>query len=331
MAKKYRNLFPNIITDANLRQAYELTARGKHETMGYLQFKEFAEPSLADLRNELASETYRTGEYRCFMVTDPKPRQIMALSFRDRIAQHALVNVIGPIFERMFLPVSYACRDGRGTHAGVRHLQAMMRHLGRDGPVHCLKMDFSKYFASIDRNILNGMIRRKISCSMTMRLIEVITPPDGRGLPIGSLTSQLYANLYADAFDRTLIHDMGQAHFVRYMDDTVVLSHSQAMLREVKSWAEWFAHDRLHLSFSRWSIAPVSRGVNFLGYRIWPTHKLLRRQSVARAKRKIAAYVARGETEKLTRFLASWHGHASWAMPTTSFNSWRNVLSIVIN
>lgn len=313
MGKKFRNLLPEITSEANMRLAYWQTARGKRATNGYLIFKEYAEANLAVLQKELRDGTYKPGEYRRFMVRDPKPREISALPFRDRLAQHALVNVIEPIFERTFVPQSYACRSGMGTHAGAVRAQAIMRSLGRDGrPVYCLKMDFSGYFRNIDRARLNAMIRRKISCRATLALIERITPPDGVGLPIGSLTSQLWANVYGTEFDRFLLA-RGWRDFVRYMDDTVVFGHSAAALRDLKDQAEAFAAEALGLRFSKWSVAPVTRGVNFLGYRIWPTHKLLRRQSVVRAKRKTRKYVATGNQEALTRFLASWRGHARWA------------------
>ena len=312
MGHKYRNLIGHILSDENMRSAFRQTSKGKRHTKGYLQFKEYSEVNLAKLKTELASGAYRVGEYRHFTVLEPKPRKIMALPVRDRLVQHMLVNVIEPIFERTFLPMSFACRKGCGTHAGMTKAQALVRHMGRDGPVYCLKMDFSGFFHNIDREKLNAIIRRKITCRATLALIEAITPPKGRGLPIGSLTSQLWANVYATEFDRFLLAK-GWHNFVRYMDDTVVFGHSMPELHRLKDEAEAFALAELGLRFSKWSVSPVTRGVNFLGYRIWPTYKLLRRQSVVRAKRKIRRFVAKGENEALTRFLASWKGHAAWA------------------
>jgi retron-type reverse transcriptase len=162
MGKKYRNLMPLILADENLRLAYRQTSRGKRLTKGYLQFKEYAEANIGALKGEIATGEYRLGEYRHFTVLEPKPRLIMALPFRDRLAQHALVNVIEPIFEKTFLPMSFACRTGRGTHSGMIQAQALMRRLGKDGPVYCLKMDFKGFFHNIDRARLHTVIRRKI-------------------------------------------------------------------------------------------------------------------------------------------------------------------------
>jgi hypothetical protein len=190
-------------------------------------------------------------------------------------------------------------------------LQADMRRLSDH--TFYLKTDFSKYFYNIDRSILHRLIGRKISCRATLGMIEAVTPSNGTGIPIGNLTSQLWANVYGGMLDRHLHSDLGERHWYRYMDDVVILGRDLAHMRALKDKIERFAHDEMRLSLSKWTIGKVASGVNFLGYRIWPTHKLLRRQSVTRAKRKIAAYRAAGEFESLHRFLASWLGHAGWA------------------
>lgn len=315
MAKRYRNLIGRITAPETMRQAYRLTARGKRLTSGYLDFKEFDAFNLDTLAAEMARGTYEQGEPYEFYILDPKRRLISALPFRDRVAQQALCLVIAPIFDRALLPRSFACRPGKGTHAGVVTLQSDLRHLTRDGkPLYFLKTDFSRYFASIELPALWRLIEAKISCSATLRLIEAVVPRHGIGLPIGSLTSQIFANLYTGAtLDRHLQQTLGEDYWYRYMDDLVVLGSSSEHLRRIKQSVEEFSRDRLGLRFSKWSIAPIHRGVNFLGYRIWPTHKLLRRDSVTRARRKIAAYRAGGHAERLRQFLAAWLGHARWA------------------
>lgn len=314
MAKKYRNLIGLITDPANIRVAHDATARGRRKTEAYLSFKEYGPLNLDILRDELMNGTYRPGPVREFLVHEPKPRLITALPFRDRVAQHALVNIIGPIFEATFLPRSYACRAGKGTHAGVRDVQAELRRMHKTGrPVYYLKTDFAKYFPSIDRSRLHAMIRRKISCAATLRLIETIVPPTGLGLPIGSLTSQLFANVYGGAVDRFLQCERGIKTWFRYMDDIVVLGFEQAVLRRLKADIEAFAGETLGLRFSKWRVAPVSGGINFLGYRIWPKHKLLRKDSVLRAKRRLKHLAAYGQGEDAMQFAAAWQGHAQWA------------------
>ncbi len=314
MAKHHRNLIGPITADVNMMAAYRRTARGRRLTPGHLEFKEFSPLNLERLATQMRDGSYRQGTPHTFEIFDPKRRQISALPFRDRVAQHALCAVIEPIFDATLLPRSYACRKDKGTHAGTIAVQAELRHLTRGAePIYVLKTDFSRYFASIERGALWNLIEAKISCRATLRLIAQMVPQSGIGLPIGSLVSQIFANVYAGELDRHLQQDLGERHWHRYMDDLVVFGPSIEHLRRIRDDIEAFSRDRLGLRFSKWSVQPVSRGVNFLGYRIWPSHKLLRKDSVQRARRKIAGYHAAGDTDRLGKFLASWTGHAGWA------------------
>lgn len=313
MGQKFRNLMPSIVDPANLREAYRRARRDKRMTAGHLEFKEHSESNLARIGQVLAAGAYTVPAYHTFTIFEPKARVIMALPFYDRVIQHALCNVVDPIFEAVMMPMCAACRVGKGTHYGVIRVQAHMRELARNGPVHFLKMDFRQYFANVDRSTLHAEIRRKISCRATLRLIEIITPAEGQGLPIGNLTSQLWANLYGHMLDRFLVHELGIRHATRYMDDTVIFSNDREELRLHKTKIDDFVANTMRLSFSKWSIQSISRGVNFLGYRIWTAHRLLRRDSVQRAKRKIRIMREKGDIAALSRFLASWTGHAKWA------------------
>ncbi|UXS34021.1 Retron-type reverse transcriptase [Agrobacterium tumefaciens] len=314
MGKKYRNLIGQITADANMRRAYRRTANGKRLTTGFLEFNEFSILNLEDLAQAMRDGTYRPGQPHEFKIFDPKERMISALPFEDRVAQHALCAVIEPIFQVTLLPRTFACRPGKGTHAAAKAVQADMRRLSLDSEqLYILKTDFSRYFASIEHGALWQLIEAKISCCATLRLIEAMLPRTGVGLPIGNLLSQIFANIYGGVVDRHLQQDLGERYWYRYMDDIVVLGQSSEHLRKVRASIEDLSRERLGLRFSKWSIQPVSRGVNFVGYRIWPTHKLLRRDSVTRAKRKIRAYRAGGDHRRLEKFLAAWVGHAKWA------------------
>lgn len=304
-----------------MREALRLTARGKRLTTGYLDFKEFGPLNLEQLASDMRTGAYVPGEPHEFQIFDPKLRTISALPFRDRVAQQALCLVVGPLLDKTLLPGCYASRKGKGTHAGARDLQAAIRRLerrcdavGQGECVYFLKTDFSRYFASIELPVLWGLIERKISCRATLGLVESMVPRHGIGLPIGSLTSQIFANLYTGlTLDRFLQQDLGESTWFRYMDDLVVLGTTSAHLRGIKDAVEAYSASDLGLRFSKWQIAPAARGINFLGYRIWATHKLLRRDSVVRARRKITAYRAAGDDERLSKFLAAWVGHASHA------------------
>lgn len=325
MTKRYRNLIGRITSPENMQNAYRLTARGKRGSGGYLEFKEYDALNLDALARDMRDGRYVQGAPSQFYIFDPKKRLISALPFRDRVAQQALCQVIGPIFERALLPRAFACRPEKGTHAGVRALQSDLRRLSKpsrtpldDGlanrPVYFLKTDFSRYFASIELPVLWRLIEAKVSCRATRALIEAMVPRAGIGLPIGALTSQIFANLYTGAtLDRFLQQELRETYWYRYMDDLVVLGVCPDHLRRVKEAIERFSREHLGLRFSKWSVAAARRGINFLGYRIWASHKLLRRDSVARARRKIKAYRARGDEAQLSKFLAAWLGHAKFA------------------
>jgi len=313
MGQKYRNLIEQIATTDNLYSAYRKAMRGKRYTAGHLAFKQHLAANIGMLRDALLDGSYRPSEPRKFMVYEPKPRQISALPFGDRVVQHALCNIIEPIFERTFLPNSHACRTGRGTHTAVVAAQAHMRR----GHTWVLKMDFAKFFASVDRATLHAEIGRKVSCRATLALISHIVPTTGTGLPIGNLTSQLFANVYGHVWDRFITHKLKLSAWIRYMDDTVIFAHSREVLAVIQHGLKWFAGQTLKMTFSKWSIRKCIAGLPWLGYRVWPTHKLLLRASVVRAKEKLASYRTQGLTEQRARFIAAWRGHAQWA---NSFN-----------
>jgi retron-type reverse transcriptase len=321
MVKKHRHLIEQITDIDNLRLAYEKTAKGKKLTFGYLEFKEFSEVNLLRVQEELRSGEYKIGGYRQFLVYEPKPRLISALDFKDRLVQHALCNVVAPIFERTLMPQTFACRVGKGTHKGVEYLQAAMRSTKA---TYFLKTDYSKFFPSIDHDVLHAMINRKIDCEKTLRVLREIIPLEGRGIPIGSLTSQLFANVYGNAIDRFIHFELKHRQWARYMDDIVILGHDKDQLVDSFLRINDFSMGKLKLNISKWQVSPISQGVNFLGYRIWPTHKLLRKDSVTRAKRKVARYVKHDDMDSLTKFAASWQGHAKWADTNNLFKWMEN-------
>jgi hypothetical protein len=321
MGAKYRNLIQPITTIENLRDAYRKTSNGKRMSWGYLEFKEYAEANLLLIQEELRDGSYLIGPYREFTIYEPKSRLISALDFKDRLVQHALCNVISPIFENGLLPYTFACRVGLGSHAGVRHVQARLRSTQHK---YFLKTDFSKFFPSVNRARLHEMIYKKIRCEKTLKILREIIPTEGVGIPIGSLTSQLFANVYGNSVDRFVHFDLCHKHWARYMDDIVILDCDPHRLRNSFERISEFSERDLGLRISKWQASPVSRGVNFLGYRIWPTHKLLRKDSVTRAKRKIQKFISHKDNESLQKFIASWSGHAKWADTHNLFNWMEN-------
>lgn len=309
MGLKYKKLFDKIVDLENLKIAYKNTCKGKKETFSYLEFKEFDQFNLTQIQKELINNEYKIGNYRNFFIYDPKKRLISALSFKDRIVQHALCNIITDIFDKTFLPNSFACRKGYGTHKGVIYIQSLLRRFNYK---YFLKTDFSRYFPSIDTNVLHTMIRKKIKCNKTYNLITEIVPLNTSGIPIGNLTSQLFANVYGNSIDHYLKHKLKINHFARYMDDIVVLGDSYSELYKIYNHIKEYSLNILKLKISKWNVSSTNKGINFLGYRIWKDYKLIRKLSVLRAKRKVKKYLINKDNDKLKMFLASWHGHIKW-------------------
>ncbi|MDI3548112.1 MAG: RNA-directed polymerase [Halanaerobiales bacterium] len=326
IAKTYTNLYPRIYDFQNLELAYMKARRAKRFQEEVLQFSFNLESNLIQIQNELIYKTFRTGRYRYFYVHDPKTRLVAALPFKDRVVQHALCNVIEPLFEERFIPDSYACRVGRGIHAGADRVMQFLRVTQHKWDrVYCLKADVSQYFPSINHAILKAIIRKRIACPDTLWLIDEIIDSGGdggdcsRGLPIGNLTSQLWANVYLDQLDHFVKEILREKYYVRYMDDFVILGGDKRHLWEVKQEIEGFLADKLDLQLNgKTGIWPISQGIDFLGYRIWPTHRLIRKSSIKRMKRKLKAFQRKYregkiDLEKINATIQSWLGHVSHA------------------
>lgn len=307
MGKKYKNLKEQICSWDNLLLAYKKTCKGKRYTRSFLQFQEYDLINLKRIQQGLIDGSYQMDPIKEFYVFEPKSRLIKALSFRDRVVQHAICNIIEPIFDKTFLSNSYACRKGKGTHAGVKDIQSVLRKYPEKK--YFLKTDFSKFFHSIQYDTLFEIIRNKIKCSFTIEILRKMLPVGGSGLPIGWLISQLFANVYANTLDSYLQFELKVKHWFRYMDDIIVIHEDPKYLVEIKDLIKEFISNNLGLTFSKWSVKLVSKGINYLGYRVWNNYKLIRKDSVKRAKQKLNKYTG----NELNKFIGSWNGHIQWA------------------
>jgi hypothetical protein len=164
------------------------------------------------------------------------------------------------------------------------------------------------------------MVHQKIVCKKTIKIIEEIIKPNEIGIPIGSLTSQLFANVYGSKLDNYIHYELGYRKWARYMDDVIILGFDNNKLRSDFEKIQNFSNLEMKMKISKWHCRSVSKGINFLGYRIWHSHKLLRKSSVKQAKRKIAKYIKYKDDSSLNKFLASWRGHANWADTNNLFN-----------
>lgn len=326
--KTHNGLFEQLITFEALHSAYQRARKGKRRSWPCRLFERDLEGNLIELQNELIWGQYRIGGYRSFQVHEPKTRTITALTeFRDRVVQHALMAVLEPLWERSFSAHSYACRVGKGAHAGADYAQGMMRDcLRRHGTLYALKADVRKYFPSIQHAALKRLVRRKISDRRVLQLLDHILDSycepgaPGRGIPIGNLTSQLMANVYLDALDQHVKCRLGERWYCRYMDDFIVLHPSKEHLHALRLSIEVWLGKELHLDLNHKTVVfPVAvrhgRGLDFLGYHLWPHKRRLRKASLKRFKRRVRRlqrqYAARTASfTDIRQQLSSWLAHA---------------------
>jgi len=321
--KRVGNLYHKIYEFENLYKAYRKASLGHKENSEILEYMFNYEGRLFEIQRELIDKTYKTGKYFSFYIYDPKKRLIMALPFRDRIVQHALCNVIEPVFEKGFIYDSYACRAGKGAHRGITRVEKFIKILGRD--IFVLKCDIKKYFYSIDHGVLKSIIRKKIKCQDTLWLIDNIIDSNNSevGIPIGNLTSQLFANMYLNELDHYIKEELRIKHFVRYMDDFVIMSKSKRELWDNYYSIKQYVENVLKIEFNnKTKLFPLSQGIDFLGYRQFYDFRLLRKRCIRKNKRKFKKFSElfnRGliNFEKINQSVQSFIGHAKWA------NSWR--------
>lgn len=288
--KRHGQLMEAIAEPANLRLAFWKAAKSKRAKADCRAFQERLEENVASLRAELLSGSVAVGEYHTFTIYDPKERTICAASFRERVLHHALMNVCEPVLERAAIFDSYACRKGRGQQVAVRRATGYARQNG-----WFLKMDIRKYFDSIDQEVLRGLLARKFKDAGVLevfdRILATYQTAPGQGLPIGNLTSQHFANYYLAPLDRFIKEGLQCRSYVRYMDDFVVWGETAAELREVWRRVEDFLTTELKLELkSNVMLNRTERGMDFLGYRIFPRDLRLAKRSKRRFASKFRAY-----------------------------------------
>lgn len=288
MPKRHGNLFDTCFSMEALYAAYERGRRGKRKTFSVMRFERDLGANLQALHTELHAGTYQPQPYRHFMVKEPKPRQISAPAFRDVVVQHAIYAVIYPIFDAGFIHDSYGCRVGKGTHRASDRAQQFLRQSAPGNVI--LQLDIRKFYRSIVRATLRRLIERKIKDGRLVDLIMRFADDGGdTGVPIGSLLSQLDALIYLDPLDHFVKRVLKVRRYVRYVDDFILWCDSREQAVEHRDAIIAFLADSLALTLSRWTIAPVSRGVNFVGFRTWRKRRFVRKHSLFRFSRSLKA------------------------------------------
>lgn len=322
MAKTYKNLFDQALSFSALLAAHHKGRKGKRFTAEVIKFEMDLESNLLALLEELKAGTYRPAGYREFIIYEPKQRLIKAAPYRDRVVhQWYVANFIKPIFGKAFIYDSYACLEGKGMHRAAFRVQQYLRRAHRiwEKP-YALKCDIKSYFFSIDHDILYNIIAEKIKDPKVLWLTRVILDStENPGIPVGSYTSQWFANLYLHQLDMFIKHKLRVKMYARYMDDFVMVLPDKTTASHVLEEIRTFLKRELKLELNHKSqVFPAKNGVNFCGYKIWPTHMKIRTESKRRIKRKLRKFQEKfkaGEmnADDIRRVLVSWIGYAKHA------------------
>lgn len=315
--KRHGDLYRKIISEENLKLAYQKSRKGKAWQRNVKEIDQRQEYYLSELLHILQNKEYKTSQYKTKMIYEPKFRTIYILPYYpDRILQHAIMNVLEPIWDKLFIYDSYACRQGKGQHKGsLRCMQFVKRNK------YCLKCDISKFYPSVNHEKLLKIIKRKIKCKDTLVLLEeIINSIEGESnVPIGNYLSQWFGNLYMNELDQLIKHKYHIKDYIRYCDDFLLFSNSKEKLNQMKLIIEKFITEQLKMKLSKCDLFPVTQGVDFLGYRHFPQgYILLRKTTAKRVKKRLKSLFWKVKHKKISKesaisTIASTKGWLRWA------------------
>lgn len=287
--KRFGNLFPKICHYGNIKEAFRNASKGKSDYHEVKKFKEDVHGHCDRIRRMLLDKTFQNAEYTRFTSNQyGKERNISKLPFYpDRVIQHALCQVLEPIWNKQYIRDTFSCIKGKGIHDGVRRVKRALRRDAK-GTKYCLKLDIKKYFPSVDNDIMKQIVRRKIKCKDTLWLIDEIIDSHP-GLPIGNYTSQHLANLYLSGLDHFIKEQLKVRYYFRYCDDLVLLAGRKMLLWDAFDGIRSYLNKKLNLSVKgNWQVFPVeARGIDFLGYRFFHGYTLLRKSIAKKFKRRM--------------------------------------------
>ncbi|MBT3691480.1 hypothetical protein HOD75_04000 [archaeon] len=337
--KTYKNIYPKIYNMKNLILAYKRARKGKTKKLYVKEFEENLAYNIKILHNELKNQTYKPKLLKTFILRDPKTRKISKSDFRDRIVHHALINIIEPIFDKLFIYDSCANRIGKGNLFAIKRFEKFLRKISKNGKIkgwfnnnqikgYCLKADIKHYFQEINNNLLIKILQRKIKDNKTIQLIKKILSNQKiennqlkiknyiKGMPLGNLTSQFFANLYLNELDYFIKHKLKVKYYLRYVDDFVLLHNSKEQLKILKLRIIHFLNNQLKLELhpDKSKIISLSKGVDFVGFKIFYHHKRLRKRNIKNIFVIIKKYKKEEiSKEKLLEIFQGWKTYARWA------------------
>ncbi len=309
----FQHTYNSIISPENLLAAWKEFVRGKRQRADVQEFQLRLMVHILSLHDDLCNKIYRHGSYQHFKVSDPKPRDIHKATVRDRLVHHAVYRILYPFFGRKFIADSFSCQLEKGTHRALNRFCAFAHKANKNNTKTCwvLKCDIRKFFASIDHTVLKKILSKHIPDSDILWLLGQIissfnSGTEGKGLPLGNLTSQLFVNIYLNEFDRFVKHTLKAKHYIRYADDFVIFYQDRAYLTALIPCISDFLKTRLKLSLhpDKVCIKTLASGVDFLGWVHFTTHRVLR----TAAKRRMLARVSEENVASYIGLLG--HGNA---------------------
>ncbi len=348
--KAYGNLYSELCSYENLELAFKKARKRKTKKDYVIEFEANLENNLLQLKNELQTFSYQPLPLTNFVVRDPKTRKISASHFRDRVVHHAICNMIEPIFEPRFIYDSFANRKGKGTHKAIKRFEYFLGKVGINRksvpPPHevdenyvsgfALKADIRHYFDSVDHQILLEILRNRIKDTEVIWLIKRIlehhkSEVPEKGMPLGNITSQIFANIYLNELDQFVKHKLKAEYYLRYVDDFIILHLDRTTLECWQAEISIFLRKRLDLELhpEKSRVIPLRKGITLLGFRVFYQYKLLKKSNARRIWKRLERFRQKyeeGEMDRkeVVRSLEGWLAYASFA---DSYNFRRRVMA----
>jgi RNA-directed DNA polymerase len=305
--KRISNIYQTICSIQNLQLADEKARKGKANQYGIRLHDRNREANIQSLHQVLINKQYRTSQYSIFKVYEPKEREVYRLPyFPDRIVHHAIMNVLEQIFVSVFTANTYSCIKGKGIHAAVYDVKEALKDVA--GTKYCLKLDIRKFYPNVDHDVLKQLLRRKFKDADLLWLLDEIID-SASGLPIGNYLSQYFANFYLTYFDHWIKEQKGVKYYFRYADDIVILSHSKKELHQLFQDINNYLSEQLKLQVKEnFQVFPVAaRSIDFVGYRFYHTHTLLRKS----IKKRFARMLSCNRNERSIASYNGWLSHCN--------------------
>lgn len=334
--KTHNKLYKKLYSKENLISAFKKARKGKRNKNYVIHFESNLNKNLNVLQEQLRDKTYYPTKLKKFVIRDPKTRTIHSSIFRDRIVHHAIINIIQPIYEKIFIYDSFASRKNKGTHIAVKRFEYFVNKVSSNGRKvenphtnnsikgYVLKADIKHYFNTIDHKIMINILKKNIKDGDFIELIRIVLYNfegriKGKGLPLGNYTSQFLANVYLNNLDYFVKHRLKAKYYIRYVDDFVILhKDKKVLLGFIDKIGKYLKFLKLELHPDKSEIHALRNGITFLGYRIFYHYRLLRKRNIRYFKNKLSEKLElyRGELidkEHLESFLQGWRGYSNFA------------------